>query len=207
MLQYDRIDIKKCKETSRECNLYKFYYFLDKNFNYGPYLCDGCYDISLKAINMKNLAIVYRGEQAYHVNFAFMSKNGAFNLIKRNIINKKINKFLYVHSVKMSPKTINFGDKEINRKEFYSSKQAISLDSVDLDKIVVSNKWEINDTTYKYLCGYLNNDVIQPLCVILLQMNGNIKYLMMVEKICHLLQMMRKSIKSIMKYGKKLENF
>ena len=76
----------------------------------------------------------------------------------------------------MSPKTIKFGDKEINRKEFYSSKQAIPLDSVDLDKIVVSNKWKINDTTYKYLCGYLNNDVIQPLCVILPQMNGNIKY-------------------------------
>ena len=76
----------------------------------------------------------------------------------------------------MNPKTIKFGDKEINRKEFCSSKQAIPLDSVDLDKIVVSNKWKINDTTYEYLCGYLNNDVIQPLCVILPQMNGNIKY-------------------------------
>ena len=76
----------------------------------------------------------------------------------------------------MSPKTIKFGDTEINRKEFYSSKQAIPLDSVDLDNIVVSNKWKISDTTYKYLCGYLNNDVIQPLCVILPQMNGNIKY-------------------------------
>ena len=38
MLEYDRIDIsegidiKKCKETSRECSLCKFYYFLDKNF-------------------------------------------------------------------------------------------------------------------------------------------------------------------------------
>ena len=51
-----------------------------------------------------------------------------------------------------------------------------SLDSVDLSKIVVSNKWKINDATYKYLCRYLNNDVIQPLCVILPQMNGYIKY-------------------------------
>ena len=67
-------------------------------------------------------------------------------------------------------------DKEISKKEFYSSKQAISLDSVDLGKLVVSNKWKINETTYKYLRGYLNNDVIQPLCVILPQMNGSIKY-------------------------------
>ena len=76
----------------------------------------------------------------------------------------------------MSSKKIKFGDKEVNKKEFCSSKQAIPLDSVDLDKIVVSNKWKINDTTYKYLCGYLNNETIQPLCVILPQMNGYIKY-------------------------------
>ena len=42
--------------------------------------------------------------------------------------------------------------------------------------MVVSNKWKINDTIYKYFCGYLNNDVIQPLCVILPQMSGYIKY-------------------------------
>ena len=76
----------------------------------------------------------------------------------------------------MSSRKIKFGDKKVDKKEFYSSKQAISLDSVNLNKIVVSNKWKINDTTYKYLCGYLNNDTIQPLCVILPQINGNIKY-------------------------------
>ena len=61
----------------------------------------------------------------------------------------------------MSLKIIKFGDKEVDKKEFDSSKQAISLDSVDLDKIVVSSKWKINEKTYKYLCGYLNNDIIQ----------------------------------------------
>ena len=50
------------------------------------------------------------------------------------------------------------------------------LDSVDLSKIVVSSRWKLNDTTYKYFCGYLNNDVIKPLCVILPQMSGYIKY-------------------------------
>ena len=38
----------------------------------------------------------------------------------------------------MSLKKIKFGDNKVNKKEFYSSKQAIPLDSVDLDKIVVS---------------------------------------------------------------------
>ena len=76
----------------------------------------------------------------------------------------------------MSSQKIKFGDKEVDKKEFCLSKQAILLDSVDLSKIVVSSKWKINDATYKYLCGYLNNDVIQPLCVTLPQMNGYIKY-------------------------------
>ena len=80
------------------------------------------------------------------------------------------------HSIKISSRTIKFGDKEVDKKEFFSSKQAISLDSVDLNKIVVSNKWKINDTTYKYLCGYLDDDIIQSLCVILPQMSGYIKY-------------------------------
>ena len=45
-----------------------------------------------------------------------------------------------------------------------------------MNKIVVSKKWKIDDKTYKYFCGYLNNDVIKPLCVILPQINGYIKY-------------------------------
>ena len=76
----------------------------------------------------------------------------------------------------MSSQKIKFGDKEVDKKTFYSSKEAILLDSVDLSKIVVTSRWKLNDTTYKYFCGYLNNDVIRPLCVILPQMNGCIKY-------------------------------
>ena len=35
---------------------------------------------------MKNLTIVYCGEQAYCINFKSMSKNDAFNLIKNSVI-------------------------------------------------------------------------------------------------------------------------
>ena len=91
-------------------------------------------------------------------------------------MNKKNNNFLSEHSIKMNSQKIKFVDKEIDKKEFYLSKQAILLNSVDLSKIVASSKWKISDTKYKYFCGYLNNDVIQPFCVILPQMSGYIKY-------------------------------
>ena len=92
MLEYDRIyisegtDIKKCKEKSRECSLCNFYFFLDKNFSYGPYLCNGCYDMFLKAISMQNLSIINHNGNYYRVNFAFISKKDAFNLIKNAVI-------------------------------------------------------------------------------------------------------------------------
>ena len=63
MLECDRIDISegidinKSEEKSARCILCKFYYFLDKNFSYGPFLCNGYY-ISLKAVSMQNLAII-----------------------------------------------------------------------------------------------------------------------------------------------------
>ena len=76
----------------------------------------------------------------------------------------------------MSSQKIKFGDKEVDKKKLYSSKEAILLDSVDLSKIVLSSRWKLNETTYKYFCGYLNNDVITPLCVILPQMSRYIKY-------------------------------
>ena len=91
ILEYDRIvisegiDINKCEETSRECSLCTFYYFLDKNFKYGPYLCDGCY-IFMKAVSMQNLTIINHNGNYYRVIFAFMSKKDAYNLIKNAVI-------------------------------------------------------------------------------------------------------------------------
>ena len=75
------------------------------------------------------------------------------------------------------------------------------LNSVDLNKIVVSSRRKLNDTTYKYFCGYLNNDVIKPLCVVLPQMSRYIKYFDNGGKICHLLQMIQKFMGNMTKYG------
>ena len=90
------------------------------------YLCDGCHDMSMKANSMQNLAIIYHGGNAYRINFVFMSKNDAFNLIKNSIIidkkgyyKAKNNNFLSVHSIKMSSQKIKFGDKKVDKKQFY----------------------------------------------------------------------------------------
>ena len=80
-------NVKKRLENSIYVN---FIIFLDKKFNYGPYLCNGCYDMSLKAVSIKNVAIINHNGNHYRVNFAFISKKDAHNLIKNaTIIDKK----------------------------------------------------------------------------------------------------------------------
>ena len=70
-----------------------------------------------------------------------------------------------------------FGDTEVSKKEFYESKKAVSLNVVDINKIVVSNKIKGNNETSKYFIGYLADiNIITPLCIILPQMSGWIKY-------------------------------
>ena len=48
--------------------------------------------------------------------------------------------------------------------------------SVDSDQIVVSQKFKHNDEGFKYFIGYLKGEIIKPLCIILPQMSGYIKY-------------------------------
>ena len=92
MLEYDRIDLSeginttKNILTSKKCYLCDYWYFIDKNFNYQEYMCNGCHDMSIKAISMHNLFIRYTNGSAYRINFVFMSKNDALNLIKNAII-------------------------------------------------------------------------------------------------------------------------
>ena len=86
----------------------------------------------------------------------------------------------------MSEKSLKFGDIVVNKKEFHASKQATALSLVDTDKIVVSHKFKCSGNGSKYFIGYLDDDdddddddeddIIRPLCIILPQMSGYIKY-------------------------------
>ena len=76
----------------------------------------------------------------------------------------------------MSEKTLRFSDIILNKKEFHRSKEPIDLFSVNVDQIVVSDKFKHNKKVFKHFIGYLEGEIAKPLCIILPQMNGYIKY-------------------------------
>ena len=76
----------------------------------------------------------------------------------------------------MSEKTLQFNNIVLNKKKFHNSKESIDLLWVDLDQIVVSYKFKHNVEGFKYFIGYLEGEIVKPLCIILPQMSGYIKY-------------------------------
>ena len=76
----------------------------------------------------------------------------------------------------MSEKTLKFNNIILNKKSFHKSKEPIDLLSVDLDQIIVSDKFTYNNESFKYFIGY-QDGIVRPLCIILPQMSGYMKYI------------------------------
>ena len=82
MLKYDRIDISEGIDVnktneSREYKFCHYWYFLNKNFSYGPFTCDGCYDMVQRSTDFKDIAIVRIKKTACRIYFQHSSKHKA----------------------------------------------------------------------------------------------------------------------------------
>ena len=95
MLEYERIDISEGIDVnktnlSKECDICHYWYFKDIGFKCEPYICNGCHDLIQKAISFNNIAIVYVKENAYWINFWYMSKDDAINIVNdSNLVDKR----------------------------------------------------------------------------------------------------------------------
>ena len=74
MLEYDRIDISESIDVnktsgSKKCDICHYWHFLDKNFSYESYLCNGYYDLMQKAMNFNDVAIVSIKRNDYRIRF------------------------------------------------------------------------------------------------------------------------------------------
>ena len=94
MLEYDGIDISEGIDinktnASEECKICHYWYFKDIDFKYEPYLCNGCHGLMQKAINFNDVAIVSAKESDYRIQFCYISKDDAINIMKHSNLNEK----------------------------------------------------------------------------------------------------------------------
>ena len=92
MLAYERIDILDGVgiSNSKKCMFCHYWYYLDKDFTYGPYLCDRCYNTMQRSIDLKNIAIVHIKKSAYRIYFLDLTKREAKKLVANsNLTDKK----------------------------------------------------------------------------------------------------------------------
>ena len=68
--------------------------FLDKNYNYEPYLCNGCHDLMQKATNFNDVAIVSTKENDYRIHFWYTSKDDVINIMKNSNFKKRNRKVM-----------------------------------------------------------------------------------------------------------------
>ena len=60
---------------------------------------------------------------------------------------------LFLLIVRMSEKTLKFDNIVIDKKKLHKSKQPIHLDLVNVDEIIISDKFKHNDDGLKYFIG------------------------------------------------------
>ena len=83
---------------------------------------------------------------------------------------------LFLLSIRMSEKTLKFDNIRVNKKEFHKFKQPIDLDLLNVNQIVISDKFNHSDDGFKYFIGYKESEIVKPLCITLPQIIGYIKY-------------------------------
>ena len=66
--------------ASKECSICLYWY---------PYLCNGCHDLTKKAMSLNNVAIASIKENDYRIHFYYISKNDAITLMTNSNLNDK----------------------------------------------------------------------------------------------------------------------
>ena len=84
----------------------------------------------------------------------------------------------------MGKEIITLGNIKIEKQNFHGCKDSISINDVNIDRIVVSNKFSFGKKGFKYFIGYENDN--EKLCpyVLCFQKRVHIKEILMKLNIC-----------------------
>ena len=67
---------------------------------------------------------------------------------------------LFLHNIRISEKTLKFNSIKPNKKEFHKCKQPIDLKSVNVNQIVLSDKFKHSEVGFKYFICYQEDEIV-----------------------------------------------
>ena len=94
MLYYNRIDVSEGIDVNKasalkECNIFHYRYFLGKLYRFQPDVCNGCHDVLIMSMNLKDIAILNICGVDYRCIINGISKSEVMSLLKNTTWTEK----------------------------------------------------------------------------------------------------------------------
>ena len=77
------------KNESKECDVCRYWYFLDKGFNFQTYVCIGFHDLLMMSINLNGIAVLNINGVYCRCNVNGIRKSEGINLLQNGDLKKK----------------------------------------------------------------------------------------------------------------------
>ena len=89
----------------------------------------------------------------------------------KNYKSKKLSK-IFKPYIKMDKKIINFDNNEIEKYKFHQYKNPISINNIDINKIIVFNKVHFGKKGFNYFISYKDAKKTRPLFIFFPKMSA-----------------------------------
>ena len=82
------MDVNKTS-ASKECDVCHYWYFLNYSFKFQPNICNGCHDLLIMFINLRDIAVLNINGSDYRCIISLIGKNETINLMQNADLTEK----------------------------------------------------------------------------------------------------------------------
>ena len=90
MVYYDRTDVSEEINVNKAINICHYCYFLNKDFNFQPNVCNKCHDLFMMSMNLIDIIILNIKTTDYFCSISGINKSEAINITQNIDLTEKI---------------------------------------------------------------------------------------------------------------------
>ena len=158
------IELMFTKQTNQKSVTFLYLYFSNKGFKFESYVCNRCYDLLMMFMNVRDIGFTKIKNVDYRCIITRISKVRLWNYCKiliwlKKIENYKLKKYIKISEsiYKKRKNNIKFGDIEREKQKFHQHKKPVSIETIDINKVVVSNMASFYNKGFKCFIDYKND--------------------------------------------------